>query len=312
MQDFAPSNLPAINVIPPSNLPNRNHEATVSASGNPSVPPRASLPFSPDRPPVIPPRGSSLNRGDKMRRLLEQAAQLRERLPSTGSIQQTFRRSGSQGNRVRFTKSNPSEGGRSSSNRRTFFDDSPFSRHGGGDCLVRSSSLRPPPYDLTIANNNKDNHANDNKTNDNKTNDSRTNDNRTDDSRTNDNANDSNNGTSEIKSTFEASIEKAMRNASLFEKATRNASSSGTSKGKGKARVVRGNPWFWESDDDEDSDDNYYAVSSPMMPMHHIESAEDGNEPRTPVAAMPLSGLHVPKSEPKSEDGVPVTPRQVG
>ncbi|KAK8041899.1 hypothetical protein PG993_006422 [Apiospora rasikravindrae] len=278
MQDFTSPNLPAITVRPPSNLPNRHHEAIVSASGNPSVPPRAFSSFSPDRPPAIPPRGSSLNRGDKMRRLLEQAAQVRERLASMGSIPPSSSRSDSQGNRVRFQGIVADEGGSSSSDRRSFSGASSFSpRRNDGACLVRSSSLRPPPFNLTIANSNNTSNTNkDNKSNDNDTNTS-----------------------SDIRSTSRVSTERSMSRAS----------SSGVSKGKGKARAETRNAFF---NDDNDEDDDGFGIMTPMLPIHHIASADDDNAPRTPIAAMPLSGLPVPRSEPKSENGLPVTPRYVG
>lgn len=280
MEDFAAPNIPAVKVRTPSDLPNQHHVAIVSASGDPTVPPRGSSSLSMARRPVIPPRKSSIS----LRRMLECTLppHRHDILAILDDIPENTGRgggesSGSNNNQVRFQRVHEGAGGgggRSNMDWDTFAAGS--SHHLDlADGLERTESLRPFP-DLTI------------KAADNKDNDSPT--------------KDTSGGGRCTSSASTASGGRSMSRAS----SDRRSKGKGKDKGKGKAKAARSRSIASSgcADDDEE-------ISTPMLPLHYMESAD--TEPRTPMAAMPSSGLHVhrsePQSEPRSEDGLPVTPR---
>lgn len=295
MEDFAAPNIPSITVRPPTDLPNQHHEAIVSASGNPTVPPRSSSVLSMARPPVIPPRGSSI----KLRSLLEQTPRIREKLASMPqSIQQALDRggggqssSGNNNNRVRFQGVNEGGGGggggegsgSSNVDWNTFAAGSSH-RLNIAEGMERTESLRPFP-DLTvptynIKDNNITHHVRDNSSG---------------------GVGDGGRCTSSASTT---SGGRSMMSRTSSEQKKRSPRKR-RDKGKGKARAAGSGRSIASSgcaDDDEE-------ILMPMLPLHYMESA-DMSEPRTPIAPMPSSGLHFPpRSEPRSEDGVPVSPR---
>ncbi|KAK8139182.1 hypothetical protein PG984_002562 [Apiospora sp. TS-2023a] len=291
MEDFAAPNIPAITVRPPSDLPNQHHEAIVSASGNPTVPPRGSSSLLMARPPVIPPRSSSI----RLRGLLEQSPSFREKMASMSddllqildrADADVHRSNRSNNNRVRF-HGLPEEGGgggRSGMDWDTFAAGSSH-RLDIQEGNERKESLRPFS-DLTIhtANNSKD--------------------------KDKDNTHTRNNSSGDDRCTSSASNASGPSILSKTSTSERRTKSKG--KGKEKARAGRGSIASSGC-----ADDDREQISTPMLPLHWLESED--TEPRTPIAPMPSSGLFAPHSEssghfaphpkPRSEDGLPVTPR---
>ncbi|KAK7987565.1 hypothetical protein PG989_007880 [Apiospora arundinis] len=276
MQDFAPPNISAAtSVRPPTNLPNKHHQAIVSASGQASIPPRGSSSFSLASPPRIPPRGSSKNRTANFRRMLEQTAPIREKLASIGSSRGGSNKGSSSKSGSSKDRSNnfgleplrhpfqphPIENRGERKRRRRARTHTPLTSSSESDTsvmLIRRSSLRPPPYNLVIPKNNENNNNNDNN---------------------------------------------VSKNAS--------EAASPDTKDKGKGKEIATEPVSSGSQPGSDIgvgvDDANDDASTAMSPMRIVR--EGNRYTLKPIETIPSAKLHVPDSEPRSEDGAPVTPR---